>query len=233
MGDDPEGLDYTKRAGKEVRMGTNPIAISIPHEEGILTLDMALIRLTISYAIKALKAGKKLSIPEYIADKDYNSTLNPLDLFDQTAGDLKGSLFPHGSTYSGYKGDRQLRMIEMIHSLGGGPIKKVPIRKTDKKRSISHTFESQAIDLLYSKEEALKRVRELMKDYEQKYFGPASRWPGDRANKAIQYSLEEGIPYSDSQIEILKRSAAYVGLNFHRMIQSVSKKHYPAEIFNK
>ncbi|MFX0121707.1 MAG: Ldh family oxidoreductase [Promethearchaeota archaeon] len=233
MGDDPEGLDYTKGAGTEVRVGTNPIAISVPHEEGIMTLDMALTRMAISYGIKALKAGKKLTIPEYIADKDYNSTFDPLDLFDPKGGDLKGSLFPHGSTYSGYKGDIQLRMIEVIHSLGGGPIKKVPIAKTDKRRRISHIFEAQMIDFLYSKEDAVQRVRELMKDYEIKYFGPSSRWPGDRANEAIKYSLKEGIPYSEDQIETLKRSAAYVGLDFHTMIQSIGKKHYPEQVFKK
>lgn len=121
----------------------------------------------------------------------------------------------------------------MLHSLGGGPIKKVPIGKTDKRRRISHTFEAQMTDFLYSEEEALKRVRELMQDYENKYFGPASRWPGDRANEAIEYSLKEGIPYSEGQIETLKRSAAYLGLDFHSMIQSVGKKPYPAEIFKK
>ncbi len=233
MGDDPEGFDYTKGAGKEVRIGTNPLAISVPHEDGIMTLDMALTRMAISYAIKALKAGTKLTIPEYIADKSYNSTLDPLDLFDQEGGDLKGSLFPHGSTFSGYKGDSQLRMIEVIHSLGGGPIKKVPIGKTDKRRRISHSFEAQMIDFLYTKEEALQRVRELMKDYEEKYFGSASRWPGDRANEAIEYVLTEGIPYSEGQIATLKRTAAYVGIDFHTMIQSVGRKPYPAEIFKK
>jgi LDH2 family malate/lactate/ureidoglycolate dehydrogenase len=233
MGDDPEGLNYTRGAGNEVRIGTNPVAVSVPHEEGIMTLDMALTRMAISYGIKALKAGKKLTIPEYIADKNYNSTLDPLELFDITGGDLKGTLFPHGSTYSGYKGDIQLRMIEIIHSIGGGPIKKVPIAETDKRRRISHTFESQMTNFLYTKEEALKRVQELMQDYETNYFGPSSRWPGDRANEAIEYAMNKGIPYSKGQVETLKRAAMFVGLDFDSMIQSTGESTYPAEIFKK
>ncbi len=234
MGDDPEGLDYTKGAGKEVRMGTNPIAISIPHEEGILTLDMALTRMALSNCIKALKAGEMLKIPEYIADKDYKSTLNPRDLFVlDGSGDLKGSVFPLGSTYSGYKGDVQLRMIEITHSIGGGPIKKVAVGETSSKRRISHTYEAQVIDFLYTKEEALKRVRELMVDYETNYFGPASRWPGDRSNKAIKYALEEGLPYSQGQIETLRRSATHVGLDFDKLVKSLGKKSYPVDIFKK
>ena len=72
-----------------------------------------------------------------------------------------------------------------------------------------------------------------MKDYENKYFGSASRWPGDRANEAIEYALREGIPYSEGQIATLKRTATYVGIDFHSMIESVGRKPYPAEIFKK
>lgn len=60
MGDDPEGLDYTKGAGKKVRTGTNPLSVSVPYEDGILTLDMALTRLATSYCVKALKTGETL-----------------------------------------------------------------------------------------------------------------------------------------------------------------------------
>ncbi|MFX0090910.1 MAG: Ldh family oxidoreductase [Candidatus Hodarchaeota archaeon] len=230
MGDDPKGLDYTRGAGKEVRTGTNPLAISVPYEGGILTLDMALTRMAISYCIKALKAGEMLEIPEYIADKNYKSTLNPRDLFG--AKGVKGSLFPLGSTLSGYKGDAQLRMIEVTHSLGGGPIRRVSEEGTGVKRRISLVFEAQAIDFLYTKKEARKRVKDLMTDYEN-YFGSASRWPGDRSNKALEYALKEGVPYSQGQIETLRRIATYVGLDFDKMVQSLGKKPYPVEIFNK
>lgn len=235
MGDDLEGLDFTKGAGNEVRTGTNPVAVSIPHRNGILTLDMALTKLAISYGIKALKAGEILTIPEYIADENYISTLNPKDLFGTKNGKpyLKGSVFPLGSTHSGYKGDILLRITEISNAIGGGPIKKVAEADIGIKRRISHTFQAQAIDVLYAKEEALNRIRTLMKDYETRYFGSASRWPGDRANKAIEYALKEGIPYSQGQIETLRRSAAYVGLNFDSMVKSISHKPYPSEIFRK
>jgi LDH2 family malate/lactate/ureidoglycolate dehydrogenase len=235
MGDDPACLDYTKGAGRETRMGTNPIAVSVPHEDGILTIDMALTRMAVSYCIKALKAGEMLTIPEYLANADYNSSLDPEDLLDPIEGgcELKGSIFPLGSTLAGYKGDILLRMIEVDHSLGGGPIVKIPwVAKADSRR-ISLAFQAQVVDFLLTKEQATARVRSLMRDYEENYFGPSSRWPGDRSNAAISYALEHGIPYSRGQVETLERAASHVGLDFDRMIKSVGTKPYPKEIFKK
>lgn len=235
MGDDPAGIDYTKGAGTEVRIGTNPLAISVPHKDGIITLDMALTKLAGNYCLKALKTGEMLTIPEYVANENYRSTLNPNDLIGFREGQryLKGSIFPLGSTHSGYKGDVSLRMIEVEHSIGGGPIEKVEAGSTEPNKRISLAFQAQVMDFLYTKEEALTRVRALMQDYESKYFGPASRWPGDRANKAVDYALQEGIPYSQGQIEMLRRAAAHVGLSFDKMVSAMGKKPYPIEIFNK
>ncbi|MFX0125230.1 MAG: Ldh family oxidoreductase [Candidatus Hodarchaeota archaeon] len=235
MGDDSEGLNYTKGAGREVRMGTNPLAISIPHKEGILTVDMALTRLAVSYFLKALKTGEKIMIPEYLADENYRSSLNPKELIGIKDGKqyFKGSIFPLGSTLSGYKGDILLRMVEVDHSLGGGAIKKIDASSTDPDRRISLAFQAQVLDFHYTKEEARIRVRKLMQNYELKYFGSASRWPGDRANEAYEYSMKEGIPYSQEQIEMLKRAATHIGRNFDEMVKSVGRKPYPSEIFKK
>ncbi|MBK5112116.1 MAG: Ldh family oxidoreductase [Candidatus Heimdallarchaeota archaeon] len=234
MGDDPKGLDYTKGAGTEVRIGTNPIAVSVPHRDGIITIDMALTRMAANYCIKAYKTGEMLSIPEYAADKDYKSTLDPKEfIVREESGKqyLTGSIFPLGSTQAGYKGDALLRMIEVEHSVYGGPIEKLTVG--EKKQRVSLAFQAQVVDCLYTKEEARNRVRELMVDYESKYFGEATRWPGDRSKEAYEYSMREGIPFSDGQIEMLKRAAAHVGLNFDEMISSYGRKSYPTSIFKK
>ncbi|MHA1122173.1 MAG: Ldh family oxidoreductase [Candidatus Heimdallarchaeota archaeon] len=234
MGDDPKGLDYTKGAGKEVRIGTNPIAVSVPHKDGIITVDMALTRMAANYCIKAYKTGDMLTIPEYAADKDYKSTLDPKDfIVREESGEqyLTGSIFPLGSTQAGYKGDALLRMIEVEHSVYGGPIEKLTIG--EKKQRVSLAFQAQVVDCLYTEEEARSRVRKLMIDYESKYFGEATRWPGDRSKEAYDYSKKEGIPFSDGQIEMLRRAAIHVGLNFDEMISSIGRKSYPINIFKK
>jgi len=234
MGDDPKGLDYTKGAGKEVRIGTNPIAISVPYKNGVMTVDMALTRMAANYCIKAYKTGEMLTIPEYAADKDYKSTLDPKEFIvreDSGKQYLTGSIFPLGSTQAGYKGDALLRMIEVEHSVYGGPIEKLTVG--EKKQRVSLAFQAQVIDSLYTKEEAQNRVKELMTDYETKYFGEATRWPGDRSKAAIKYSMKEGIPYSKGQIEMLKQAAAYVKLDFDQMITSIGRKPYPYDIFKK
>ncbi|HUT82632.1 MAG TPA: Ldh family oxidoreductase [Candidatus Bathyarchaeia archaeon] len=233
MGDDPIGLDYTKGAGKELRLGTNPIAISIPYTKGILTLDMACTRMAANYCIKAYKTGEMLTIPEYVADKNYQSTLNPKDFIEIIDGKqvISGSIFPLGSTLAGYKGDALLRMIEIDHSIGGGPISKVSPSPTSPR--ISLMFQAQIIDFHYTKNEALQRVKELMQDYEENYFGSASRWPGERAQKALEYSMKEGIPYHQGQIDMLKRAAKKAGLDFNNLVHSLGDKPYPTEIFKK
>ena len=182
--------------------------------------------------MKALKTGEMLSIPEYVADKNYKSTLNPRDFAEYKNNEriIHGGIFPLGSTHSGYKGDSMLRMIEVEHSIGGGPLDKVAVGSN---KRISLAFQAQVIDCLYTIEEAHSRVRELMLDYETKYFGPSTRWPGDRSNKAIKYSEKEGIPYSDGQIAMLKRAASHVNLNFDELIRSNGRKPFPIEIFKK
>ena len=235
MGDDPNGLDYTIGAAEDVRMGTNPLAISVPHKEGILTMDMALTKLAVSYFLKALKTGETIKIPEYLADEKYKSSINPKELFGIKDGKqvFKGSIFPLGSTHSGYKGDILLRMIEVDHSLGGGAIERVDAGSIDPNRRISLAFQAQMIDFHYTEEDARNRVRELMRDYELKYFGSASRWPGDRAIEAYEYSVKEGIPYSQEQVDMLKRAAFHVGMNFDEMVHSIGRKPYPFEVFKK
>ncbi|MHA1125263.1 MAG: Ldh family oxidoreductase [Candidatus Heimdallarchaeota archaeon] len=233
MGDDPEGLDYTKGAGSKVRIGTNPVAISVPYTNGILTVDMALTKMAANYCIKSYKTGDKLTIPEYAADENYKSTLDPHEFIAIKDGKqyLKGSIFPLGSTHSGYKGDALLRFIEVEHSIGGGPLENVGVGSKDERVSLA--FQAQVVDFHYSKEEALSRVKSLMTDYETKYFGPATRWPGDRSKLALDYSNKEGIPYSDGQIDMLKRAAKKVELDFDQLIKLENKKNFPKEIFRK
>ena len=232
LGDDPERLDYTKGAGTVNRMGTNPLAISFPLADGILTFDSAWTRMAVSYCLKKLKAGEMLTMPEYIADEHYKSTLNPKEFKESmdSKHEIKGTVFPHGSTLAGYKGDSKLRFIELDTAIRGRPIHQVPFTANNEGRRNSHTFEAQAVDFFYDLPGSKKRIVDLMEDYE-KYFGPNSRWPGDRSKQALAYSEANGIPYHQGQIDSLKRTAEHVGLSFD--LKSVSFKEYPEEIFNK
>jgi L-2-hydroxycarboxylate dehydrogenase (NAD+) len=237
LGDDPNRIDYTKGAGNEPRMGTNPESISIPYERDgirdILTFDSANTKMAASLCIKSLKAGEMLNIPHYVADIDYESTLDPTRVFQTNEGKLKmvGTVFPLGSEHSGYKGDSKLRMIEIDNALGGGPYQRISIGDKGADRRISLTFMAQAVDFHFENaEQARKRVGQVMEDIE-KYFGENSRWPGDRSIVAMEYQRENGIPYSTGQVDTLKRAAEHVGLPF--ALEPVDYKDYPEDIFNK
>ncbi|MHA2101634.1 MAG: hypothetical protein ACW99A_23520, partial [Candidatus Kariarchaeaceae archaeon] len=115
---------------------------------------------------------------------------------------------------------------------GGGPTKKIPLGPS-KERRISHSFQAQVIDFHYSHSEAKSTLRKLMTDYESKYFGLASRWPGDRSLQAKAYAEKEGIPYSEGQVNTLRRAASHAGLNFKDILKPCNIQEYPADIFNK
>ena len=52
-------------------------------------------------------------------------------------------------------------------------------------------------------------------------------------NVLVEVLEKEGIPYSDGQIEMLKRAAKEVGLNFDELLKIKEKKEFPKEIFKK
>ena len=239
LGDDPEGVDYTKGAaiGKQQRLGSNPDAYSIPYENGLLTIDMANTELAISLFYKAFKEGlvtgkpKALKIPNYVADAEYRPTFDPGDVVRLEGGELKvlGSVFPHGGL-RGYKGQIMIQRVEADHSFGGGPIRVMQHGSISQEARVSHAFEAQATDFLYTKTEALERMNSLVGDWSD-YMGPASRMPGERSQLAREYSLSNGIPYSEDQIATLRRCGEMAGVDLDTVGSSV--KSYPANLFTK
>ncbi len=237
MGDDINGKNYTKGAGKKVRLGTNPISISIPHTKGIITLDMSNTSGCTSTAILALKTGKKLNVLSYGADKNFKPTLDPnkiiktlTDKQNRKIYKIIGSLFPLGAEHFGYKGDGMIRMIELDLSLAGGKVGCPPVENMTQTPHIKHKFEAHAIDFAKDIENPLERVNNIIKDIEN-YFGKKSRWPGDRARKAKEYCTNYGIPYSKGRIEVLKNAANWAGIKFD--LKPTSIRELPKELFRK
>lgn len=228
MGDDPKMVDYTKGMGTRNRVGTNPQAVSFPHQNGILTYDSACTKMAVSLIMNAFKAGEMLTIPHYGVNNDNQSTLNTKEILDLSEGfKMIGSVFPTGSEHTGYKGDCDGRMREIDNGLGGGPIYG---HEPGNRYGASHTFQAQAIDFLFSEEEALARISEQMRDYE-KYFGENSRWPGDRAKKAVEYSIIHGIPYSEGHIKTLTLVGDDFGVPFN--LTPSNYKEFPEDVFKK
>ncbi len=239
MGHDNDGVDFTKGAalGKPLRLGTNPDAYSIPSKDGLFTIDMANTELAASLCLKLYKEGtatgkkKLLKIPYYVADDNYKPTLDPFEVLSYQDGRLKvrGTVFPYGGL-RGYKGQIMLQRVEADHSFAGGPITHLDLGDTSVGRRISHAFEAQAIDFLYTADEALQRMSNLLDDWAN-YAGPATRMPGERSHLAREYSLTHGIPYSEGQIATLKRCGELAGASFDR-VQSTTRP-YPVHLFTK
>ena len=238
LGDDRLGVDYTRGAavGRKHRLGTNPDAYCIPYRDGFFTIDMANTELAASLCYKYFKEGiasgvtRMLAIPNYVADEDYRPTFDPGRVMRLRDGKftMPGSVFPYGGL-RGYKGQIALQRIEADHSFAGGPIEAVDVGSTGQRR-ISHAFEAQAIDFLYTREAALKRMASLVTDWSA-CAGPATRMPGERSHLAREYSLRHGIPYTNEQIQALRRCGASLHVDFERV--SASAKPYPKNLFTK
>ena len=61
--------------------------------------------------------------------------------------------------------------------------------------------------------------------------GPATRMPGERSHLAREYSLRHGIPYTNEQIQALRRCGASLHVDFERV--PASAKPYPKNLFTK
>jgi LDH2 family malate/lactate/ureidoglycolate dehydrogenase len=238
LGDDPRGIDYTRGAavGGKHRLGTNPDAYSIPFNGGLFTIDMANSELAASLCVKYFKEGmasgstRHLVIPNYVADENYKPTLDPTRVLGIRDGklDVAGSVFPYGGL-RGYKGQISLQRIEADHSFAGGPIQAVDAGEISQRR-VSHAFEAQAIDFLYSRAAALERMSALVRDWAE-CGGPATRLPGERSHLAREYSLRCGIPYSEGQIHTLRRCGDSVGVDLATVPSTVAP--YPKNLFTK
>jgi LDH2 family malate/lactate/ureidoglycolate dehydrogenase len=239
LGDDPEGIDYTRGAavGGTHRLGTNPDAWSIPYAGGLFTIDMANTELAASLCVKYFKEGRasgatrSLKIPNYVADENYRPTLDPERVMGLRNGllFLPGSIFPAGGL-RGYKGQISLQRIEADHSYAGGPIRAVDVSSKTEQRRISHSFEAQVVDFLYTADEARARMADLVADW-ARCGGPSTRLPGERSRLAREYSVAHGIPYSADQIRTLARCGAMVGMELDRVPGSVNP--YPRALFTK
>ena len=238
LGDDPRGVDYTRGAavGGKHRLGTNPDAYSIPFNGGLFTIDMANTELAASLCTKYFKEGmasgrtRSLPIPNYVADESYRPTVDPTRVIRIRDGklELPGSVFPYGGL-RGYKGQISLQRIEADHSFAGGPIQAVDAGDISQRR-ISHAFEAQVIDFLYSREAALERMTALVRDWAD-CGGPATRLPGERSHLAREYSLRNGIPYSEDQIQTLRRCGASVGVDLANVPSSM--RPFSKNLFTK
>ncbi len=210
--------------GNKARLGTNLIAHSIPYKNenkkiNFLTVDMATSVHAASWAIIALKDNKQIPFDyAYYINPKGNPSKDPKDYYEDGCGSIApmGVGFDTNGNISGvpYKGLILAQMIEADCGLAGGNITGIDTKvKTEaiNNLNVSQVFEVQKIDFVYEKEEILKRVQELVKDWKS-YGSEVTLMPGEKEHKEAEKSKNEGIFYNKSQIERLEKIGIKLGV---------------------
>jgi LDH2 family malate/lactate/ureidoglycolate dehydrogenase len=188
--------------GKEGRLGTNPISMSIPGgEEPAWLLDMATTTVAAGQILKASLSGKKV-IPEgWAMDSDGNPTTD-------TATAVHGLLMPLG----GYKGSGLAMMAEILCGVlsGGAMGMEIGSLRTDGPMRPSQMFLAIDIQRFLPVAEFRQRMDRLIR--EVKSAAPAAKYSevlvaGEPEWRAEQERTRDGIPVSSGTWQKLVEAA--------------------------
>ncbi len=209
--------------GKKARLGTNLVCWSIPHQKGVVTIDMATTIHAVSGILKALVEGKTLPFP--VLDKGRKETVDPRKFKDPDDFLRKGAMIPlggigKGGADAGYKGTGLAMLIELDSVIGGGFSGYVNPTVHDKRRWIRQSFEAWRIDTYSKRKDVLKHITETIEEI-RKNQGSGMLLPGEMEIRKREVSLREGIPYLPEMIKRLEIIGKAAGLEG---IEKINKK---------
>ncbi|HEV3199432.1 MAG TPA: Ldh family oxidoreductase [Bryobacteraceae bacterium] len=186
--------------GKEGRLGTNPICMSVP---GPWLLDMATTTVAAGRIFKAMINGQ----PEVPAGWAFDSDGVPTT---DTAKAYKGMLMPLG----GYKGSGLAMMVEILCSVlsGGAMSTEVGgIRFRGKTVRVSQMYMAIDVKRFMAVEEFTRRVERLVKTMKTTPAAPGYEEvlvAGDPEWRMEAERLRDGIPIAQGNWDMLLKTAA-------------------------
>ena len=189
------------------RLGTNPIAWSIPYKGGCMTLDMATTQIAVSRAMLAAKNNQStvdpVDIPpDYMVDERYDVITRPV-----TVQQLKsGSALPLGGRTFGYKGFGLALCVELDLIVGGAIGRPIPTGSRTAEGRVAQSFEAWALDAFGDSGETLTRITDAIASV-RSHGASGGRLPGEAEAIQSVKSDNKGICYSTEQWERLDRIA--------------------------
>ena len=186
-------------------LGTNPIAITLPNQEGPhVTLDFATSAIAAG-KIKVAKAKHEALPPNCLVDKHGNPSTNPNDFFDG------GFMIPFG----GHKGYALAVMAELM----SGPLVGSENYPAVTQRSGIFIFALKA-SLFQPMEQYNQALQKSIQKF--KAIPPAKGFdevllPGEPESKTYQKRIQEGIQIPQDTWDAVKKAAMTVGLDVDAM----------------
>lgn len=179
--------------GADPIIGTNPIGIAVPSNNGSVVLDMAITEIAAAEIRRCKKLG--LEIPKNVAlSKDGILTTDPQEA-------IEGAMLPFG----GYKGSGLGIIIEL---LGGAFVGAKVGKSTPGNRGM--VFIAMKCNLFIPKDKFLVDVSKFVEEVNNSRIRSGFEEvlvPGQRANKLLRRSKEKGIEIEDKIYDELKRLA--------------------------
>lgn len=195
--------------GREARLGTNPICVSVPHPEGRgWLLDMATTTAAYGKLEQALLRGEKTIPYGWAVDREGVPTT---DLEEA----LKGLLMPLG----GYKGTGLAMMVEILTGvLAGGPVygtQVTGVRHRGRPMRCNHAFIAIDVARFLPLDQFYQRMEAWIRDV--KSAAPAKGYDevlvaGEPERRFEEQRRREGIPIMAGHWEPLVRLARRYGV---------------------
>lgn len=212
--------------GREMMLGTNPIAISMPAEPVPFLLDMATSTVTMGKMEVYNKNSQPL--PEgWALGKDGTATRNAGQVIGQAKSGGFGGLLPLGGAaelFGGHKGYGLALAVEMFTSILSGGNTCYRIRQEGDINTVSHTF--MAVD--YGMFGDKKEIEGRMSDFLQKLRDSAKAdgcariyTHGEKESEAYMDRMKNGIPVNDSTLKEIRGICESLGMNLSDYITAV------------
>jgi len=190
--------------GKERRIGTNPLSMSVPHPQGRgWLLDMATTTVALGKLEQAQLNGQTEIPAGWALDSEGRQTTN-------LAAAMSGLLMPLG----GYKGSGLGLMVEILCAVLGGGAMATEIRGTrmhGRHSRVNHAFLAIDVARFLSVDEFYERMDRLVTEI--KSTSPGAGWDevlvaGEPEVRAEEERRRNGIPLTEGAWNELVRAAA-------------------------
>ncbi|MHC4872802.1 MAG: Ldh family oxidoreductase [Planctomycetota bacterium] len=199
--------DCAPIGGIDCRFSTNPYCIAFPTETDPVVADFSTAAMSMGSAKSMISEGKKTEIPRFL-DIDGNLTCDP------NVMNNNGSILFSGGEQEGHKFYGMSLFSEALTILSGG--------SGNTEDEAIPNFQSFAITVInpeiaedkdyYLKE--MHRYLDYLKSSRVRSDYDEIRLPGERGFKALKDCQENGLPLSDSNVEMLQGIADECGIEF-------------------
>ena len=204
--------------GVEKRLGTNPIAVSMPGTPHPFHLDMATSVVPAGKMEVYAKAGKTLP-GDWLMNSDGSPSYDPNDFLRIRATKSLGGIFPvggEGETNSGHKGYGLSLLVELFCGILSGGRTSNEVRVVPNVDKVCHFFMAVDYSIFGDKEQMEKRFSQYLEDIRNSALADGQTriyTHGDKAYAHMARVAEEGVKVNDKTYDEIVKICQDLGID--------------------